>query len=86
MKITSEYKKIDILMPFSKRLAQFIIICCLLFNHLSASCQGSTRNKFFEADYALQLNDYETALKLFKDLLKRVPIMLYITTGSDSAF
>jgi tetratricopeptide (TPR) repeat protein len=35
--------------------------------------QSSNRNKFFEADYALQLNDYETALKLFKQLQKRDP-------------
>lgn len=60
-------------MAFTKRLAQFVIICCFLFHHLSASCQSSIRNKFFEADYALQLNDYETALKLYKELLKRDP-------------
>jgi tetratricopeptide (TPR) repeat protein len=60
-------------MAFVKTLAQFMIICYCLFHHLSASCQGNTRNKFFEADYALQLNDYETALKLYKDLLKRDP-------------
>jgi tetratricopeptide (TPR) repeat protein/uncharacterized protein YegP (UPF0339 family) len=73
MNITSAYKKINILVHLFKRLIQFTIICCLLFNHLSASCQGSARNKFFEADYALRLNDYETALKLYKELLKRDP-------------
>ena len=73
MNTTSAYKKINLLMAFSKRLAQLMIICCLLFHHLTASCQGSTRNKFFEADYALRLNDYETALKLYKELLKSDP-------------
>ncbi|UCH14040.1 MAG: PD40 domain-containing protein [Bacteroidales bacterium] len=44
-----------------------------MFYQINALSQSSTRNKFFEADYALQLNDYETALKLFKQLLKRDP-------------
>jgi hypothetical protein len=44
-----------------------------LFCNSPVISQSSTRNKFFEADYALQLNDYEKALKLFKQLQKRDP-------------
>ena len=56
-----------------KKPIQYFIICFCLFYHLPAISQSSTRNKFFEADYALQLNDYEKALKLFKQLLDRDP-------------
>ncbi len=56
-----------------KRLVQYIFICFLLFYCSPGISQSSNRNKFFEADYALQLNDYETALRLFKQLQKRDP-------------
>ncbi len=51
--------------------AIFIIIC--LFINITSFGQGGTRNKYFEADYALQLYDYETALKLFLQLHKSDP-------------
>lgn len=56
-----------------RQFIKYLIICFCLFYHLPAMSQSSMRNNFFEADYALQLNDYETALKLFKQLLKRDP-------------
>ena len=56
-----------------RQFIKYLIICFCLFYHSPVICQSSMRNKFFEADYALQLNDYETALKLFKQLLKRDP-------------
>jgi hypothetical protein len=52
---------------------QYLLICFYLFCNSPVISQSSTRNKFFEADYALQLNDYEKALKLFKQLQKRDP-------------
>ena len=57
----------------SRQFIQYILICFYLFNHSPVIGQSSMRNKFFEADYALQLNDYEKALKLFKQLQKRDP-------------
>jgi hypothetical protein len=56
-----------------KQLSQYIIILIYLFCNSPVLGQSNMRNKFFEADYALQLNDYETALKLFKQLQKREP-------------
>ena len=57
----------------SKQFIQYLLICFYLFYHSPVISQSSMRNKFFEADYALQLNDYEKALKLFKQLQKRDP-------------
>ena len=54
---------------YIRQFIKYLFICFCLFNNSHAISQSSTRNKFFEADYALQLNDYETALKLFKQLL-----------------
>ena len=50
-----------------------LLICICLFNYTLVLSQSSIRNKFFEADYALQLNNFEKALKLFKELQKRDP-------------
>ncbi len=58
---------------YIRQFIKYFLICYCLFNNSPAISQSNTRNKFFEADYALQLNDYETALKLFKQLLKRDP-------------
>jgi hypothetical protein len=73
MNIFATFIKRQIFMTCIKKFIQYLIICFFLFYHLTATGQSSTRNKFFEADYALQLNDYETALKLYKQLLDRDP-------------
>ncbi len=57
----------------SKQFIQYLLICFCLFYNSPVISQSSMRNKFFQADYALQFNDYETALKLFKQLQKRDP-------------